>query len=67
MVFSWVRTFNPNLVLTVSPFYHYNGADYHGGPNDYPAISTVTQTANYGGGQVELNDGFRKNDLEAGG
>ena len=66
VVFSWVRTFNRNLVLTVSPFYHYNGADYHGGPNDYPVISTVTQTANYGGGQVELNAGFWKNDLEAG-
>jgi hypothetical protein len=66
VVFSWVRTFNPNLVLTVSPFYHYNAADYHGGPNDYPVISTVNQTANYGGGQVELNAGFWKNDLEAG-
>ena len=66
VVFSWLRTFNPNLVLTVSPFYHYNGADYRGGPNDYPVISTVNQTANYGGGQVELNAGFWKNDLEAG-
>jgi hypothetical protein len=66
VVFSWVRTFNPNLVLTVSPFYHYNGADYHGAPNDYPVISTVTQTANYGGAQVDLNAGFWKNDLEAG-
>ena len=34
--FSWVHTFDPNTLLTVSPFYHYNGADYHGGPNDYP-------------------------------
>ena len=66
VVFSWVRTFNPNLVLTVSPFHHYNGADYHGAPNDYPVISTVTQTANYGGAQVDLNAGFWKNDLEAG-
>ena len=58
VVFSWVRTFNRNLVLTVSPFYHYNGADYHGGPNDYPVISTVTQTANYGGGQVGIERGL---------
>ena len=28
VVFSWVHTFNPNMLLTVSPFYHYNGADY---------------------------------------
>jgi len=30
-----------NVLLTVSPFYHYNSADYQGGPNDFPVISTV--------------------------
>ena len=35
-IFSWVHTFNANSLLTVSPFYHYNSADYQGGPNDYP-------------------------------
>ncbi len=28
-LFSWVHTFNPNVVLTVSPFYHYNSSGYH--------------------------------------
>ncbi|MGA7357404.1 MAG: TonB-dependent receptor, partial [Candidatus Sulfotelmatobacter sp.] len=64
--FSWVHTFNPNMLLTVSPFYHYNGADYKGGPNDYPVISTVNQKANYGGAQVAFNATFWKNDLQAG-
>ena len=64
--FSWVHTFNPNTLLTVSPFYHYNGADYHGGANDYPVISTVNQTANYGGMQAALNANFWRNDLQAG-
>jgi hypothetical protein len=64
--FSWVHTFNPTTLLTVSPFYHYNGADYHGGANDFPVISTVTQTANYAGMQASLNANFRKNDLQAG-
>ena len=66
IVFSWLHTFNPNLLLTISPFYHYNGADYQGGPNDYPVISTVDQTATYGGGQAELNASFWRNDLQAG-
>jgi hypothetical protein len=66
VAFTWVHTFNPNTLLTVSPFYHYNGADYKGGANDYPVISTVTQTANYGGAQVELSANFWKNDLQAG-
>src|SRR6202050_3614324 len=45
--FSWVHTFNPNTLLTVSPFYHYNSASYQGGANDYPVISTTNQAANY--------------------
>ena len=66
VVFSWVHTFNSNTVLTVSPFYHYNGADYQGGPNDYPAISNVNQTANYGGGQISFNTIIDRNDIQAG-
>jgi hypothetical protein len=64
--FSWVHTFDPNTLLTVSPFYHYNGADYHSGPNDYPVISTVTQTANYAGSQASIGSNFHNNDLQAG-
>jgi len=66
VTFSWVRTFSPNTLLTVSPFYHYNGADYNGGPNDTPVISTVYQNANYAGAQIALNKNFWKNDLQAG-
>lgn len=65
-IFSWVHTFNPNTLLTVSPFYHYNGADYNGGANDYPVTSTVEQNANYTGAQTDLNKTFWKNDLQAG-
>jgi hypothetical protein len=64
--FSWIHTFDPNTLLTVSPFYHYNGADYHGGPNDFPVISTVTQTAQYGGAQVAFNANVKRNDIQAG-
>jgi TonB dependent receptor/Carboxypeptidase regulatory-like domain/TonB-dependent Receptor Plug Domain len=66
VTFSWVHTFNPNTLITVSPFYHYNGADYHGGADDYPVISTVTQTANYAGMQAALSANFEKNDIQAG-
>ena len=66
VTFSWIHTFNPDLLMTVSPFYHYNGADYQGGPNDFPVISTVNQTANYAGMQASVNANFWKNDLQAG-
>jgi Carboxypeptidase regulatory-like domain/TonB-dependent Receptor Plug Domain len=67
VTFSWVHTFNPNLLLTVSPFYHFNAAEYNGGPNDVPVISTVHQTANYGGAQASLNiTTLKNNDIQAG-
>jgi hypothetical protein len=66
VTFSWIRTFNPNLLLTVSPFYHYNGADYQGGASDFPVISTVEQNAQYAGLQTVLNASFWRNDLQAG-
>ena len=66
VTFSWVHTFNPNMLLTVSPFYHYNGADYKGGPNDVPVISTVNQNANYAGMQATASLTLGKNDLQAG-
>ena len=67
ITFSWVHTYSQNLLLTVSPFYHYNAADYNGGPNDVPVISTVHQTANYGGAQANLNiTVVKNNDIQVG-
>jgi Carboxypeptidase regulatory-like domain/TonB-dependent Receptor Plug Domain len=66
VTFSWDHTFNPNLLLTVSPFYHYNQASYDGGPNDVPVISTVHQIANYAGLQSTLNATVGKNSIEVG-
>ncbi len=65
-IFSWIHTFDPKMLLTISPFYHYNGADYRGGAHDTPVDSTVTQNANYAGMQARLSRSFWKNDLEAG-
>ena len=38
--FSWVRTLSPNALLTVSPFFHYNSANYNSNPNDLPTSTT---------------------------
>jgi hypothetical protein len=66
VTFSWVHTFNANTLLTVSPFYHYNSADYQGGASDFPVISTMDQNANYGGLQAALNANIWRNDVQAG-
>jgi hypothetical protein len=67
LTFSWIHTFNPSLLMTVSPFYHYNQASYTGGPNDVPVISTVDQTANYAGMQASADATVVKNnDVQVG-
>jgi hypothetical protein len=66
IAFSWIHTFNPNLLLTVSPFYHYTKASYQASPNDYPVATNVDQTSNYGGLQASLNANVWKNDIQAG-
>jgi outer membrane cobalamin receptor len=53
--FSWVRTFSPGLVLTVSPFFHYNSANYRSGLNDIPSAATQDRSSKYGGGQANVS------------
>jgi hypothetical protein len=65
-LFSWVHTFNPNTLLTVSPFYHYNSSGYHSSPADTPVATTAVFKANYGGGQAALSYHAPKNDMQFG-
>ena len=53
--FSWVHTLRPGLILTTSPFYHFNRADYDGAPTDTPLSTTQHRASQYGGAQVSLN------------
>jgi len=63
---SWVHTFNSKLLLTVSPLFHRNSADYESSPNDYPTATTDHHTSTYAGGQVSFGANFNKNDLQVG-
>jgi hypothetical protein len=64
--FSWVHTFNTSTVLQVSPFYHYNSADYRPNPNDIPVATTSDRASNYAGVQASVTTQIAKNTLEAG-
>jgi len=64
--FSWVHTFNSKLLLTVSPFFHRNAADYASSPNDFPVATTQDRTSSYGGGQVNFSANTAKNNLQVG-
>ena len=62
---SWVHTFNTNMLMTVSPFYHYNGANYDSSPRD-PIATTDHRASNYAGGQASFSANVNRNDLQVG-
>ena len=62
---TWAHTFSPGLILTTSPFYHFNRAAYEGGPNDVP-ITTDNRASNYEGGQITLAAINRRNNARFG-
>jgi outer membrane cobalamin receptor len=64
--FSWVRTFSPKILLTVSPLYHFNSANYDGGPGDFPISTTDDRSSNYAGGQATLSWTLARNSAQVG-
>jgi TonB dependent receptor/Carboxypeptidase regulatory-like domain/TonB-dependent Receptor Plug Domain len=66
VTFSWVRTFSPGLVLTVSPFYHFNSANYASNPSDTPTAATQDRSSKYAGGQATLAYVKGRNNARAG-
>ena len=65
-ILSWVRTFNPDLVLTTSVFYHYNRADLDGAADDQPISTTDQRSSTYIGGQETVRFHVERNDLQVG-
>ena len=66
LTFSWVHTFNSRTLLTVSPFYHYNSANYDSMLDDFPIASTDHRTSTYAGGQVAFSANVARNNLQLG-
>jgi TonB dependent receptor/Carboxypeptidase regulatory-like domain/TonB-dependent Receptor Plug Domain len=63
---SWLHTFNASTVLQVSPFFHYNRANYDADPNDTPVATTSHRSSTYGGAQASITTEIARNTLEAG-
>src|SRR5205814_8580442 len=64
--FSWVHTAGNGLLLTVAPFYHFNRADYVGGPADTPLIPNDNRASNYLGFEGTLGIVAKGHNLHAG-
>ena len=50
----WAHTFADGVLFTLSPYYHYNVADYVGGPLDNPFILNDNARSTYFGGRSVL-------------
>lgn len=46
-IVTWVHTASPNLLFTLSPFYHFNRADYIGGAHDFPVTPQDRRRSDY--------------------
>lgn len=64
--FTWVRTISKDSILTVSPLFHYNSANYRSNPNDLPTATTDDRASTYGGGQVTLSGTVARNLMSGG-
>jgi outer membrane receptor protein involved in Fe transport len=51
--FTWVRTSPTGVLMTISPYYHFNRGEYIGGPSD-PLITNDDRKSHYLGGYVNL-------------
>jgi outer membrane cobalamin receptor len=63
---SWVHTFNAKTMLTVSPFYHRNSANYLSSPADVPVAANQDRTSTYAGGQSSFSANLARNNFQAG-
>jgi carboxypeptidase family protein/TonB-dependent receptor-like protein len=64
--FTWVHNFNASTLLQLSPFYHYNNANYDPSLEDLPNATTSKQTGNYAGVQGSVSTQIAKNSLSGG-
>ena len=66
VAFTYAHTFNAETVLEVSPFYHYNSANYEPGADDQPVATTSDRASNYAGAQATVNTNIAHNTIQAG-
>ncbi|HEX4067942.1 MAG TPA: TonB-dependent receptor [Acidobacteriaceae bacterium] len=64
--FSWIHTLSSNTLFEVSPFYHYNDANYQPNPNDIPSATNARQTGQYTGAQAYFSTSVARNSLKGG-
>ena len=65
MLLGYIRL-SPGTLFTLSPFYHFNRADYDGDPNDVPISTTQHRGSLYAGAQATLSAVTNKHNVVVG-
>jgi hypothetical protein len=63
--FSWLHNLGTDMLLTISPFYHFNRAHYVSSPDD-PVQSEYDRGSNFAGGVATIGVTKRKHNFRAG-
>jgi hypothetical protein len=66
LTFSWIHVLSPSSLFEISPYYHYNNANYQPGANDFPTATTARQIGQYAGAQAYYSATLRHNTFKAG-
>jgi hypothetical protein len=64
--FSWIHTLSASSLFEISPFYHYNDANYQPNAADQPTATTAQQTGQYSGAQAYFSTSIARNSFKAG-
>ena len=64
--FTWLHSFSPSLILTVSPFFHFNETNYDGAPDALPVSTTQRHDSTYAGAQLAISLVKKSHDFRAG-
>ena len=63
---TWLHTFSAKTITQISPFFHFNQANYQSNPNDTPAATTADETGTYAGLQASISTVVANNAISAG-
>ena len=64
--FQWGHSFADGVTFTLSPYFHYNNAQYLGGPQDTPFVLNDNIRSNYAGARSVLQVLKKRNDARVG-
>jgi len=64
--FNWTHSVSDGVTFTLSPYYHFNNAQYIGGPQDTPFILNDNTRSNYAGVRSVFQMQKKRNDLRVG-